>query len=158
MTRPFLLAPLMTAALTLNLGVSAEAKTVQAAAPAASTPSGGPDAGSAVVTVIVQRGETAYSIAKRNGLSIDQLLSLNNLATPDLEVGQMLLVRAPIHVTQRGDTLYAVARQYGVSVDALLAANLLPRDSKLEIGQTLKVPFVSTSVLASAPAAPAGLA
>lgn len=145
MTRPLLLAPLLTAALTL-LGVGAQAKTVQSASEPA-----------AVVTVIVQKGDTAYSLAKRHGLSVDQLLSLNNLSAPDLGVGQMLLVRAPIHVTQRGDTLYGVARQYGVSVDALLAANLLPRDSKLEVGQTLKVPFVSTPLVAAAPASPAGL-
>lgn len=120
-------------------------------AQAANAPAG-PDAsplpGLAVVqtdalqgTVTVQPGDTAYSLARTHGLSLEVLLSLNSLNTPDLRVGQVLRVRAlPPHSVQPGETLYGLSRRFGVSVDALLAANTLPRDVILEVGQLLQIP------------------
>ena len=108
-------------------------------------------------TLTVQRGDTAYSIARRSGLTVDLLLAYNNLASPDIEVGQVLRLRPPTHTAQRGDTIYGLSRMYGVSVDALLAANTLPRDTKLEVGQVLQLPVgldAAAPVIAAAPAAP----
>lgn len=107
-------------------------------------------------TLTVQRGDTAYSIARRYGLTVDLLMAYNNLASPDLEAGQVLRLRPPTHTAQRGDTIYGLSRMYGVTVDALLAANTLPRDTKLEVGQVLQLPVgpaASVPVLASAPVA-----
>jgi LysM repeat protein len=42
---------------------------------------------------IVKRGETAFSIAKRHNVSVDQLLKWNNIEALDLKAGQTILVR-----------------------------------------------------------------
>lgn len=95
-------------------------------------------------SVMVQPGDTAYSLSRRAGLSIEAFLALNNLSTPDLKVGQMLTLRdTTAHVVQPGETLYALSRKYGVSVDALKAINTLPEDATISVGQTLKVPMGS---------------
>lgn len=102
-------------------------------------------------TVTVRPGDTAYSLARAHGLTVDALLALNGLTAPDLRAGQVLRVRdVPPYLAQRGDTLYSLARRFGVSVDSLLALNGLPRDTRLEVGQVLRIP-------APGPGAPAPL-
>lgn len=92
-------------------------------------------------TVTVQPGDTAYSLARAYGLTVETLLSLNGLTSPNLRAGQVLRVQAqPPYTVQRGDTVYALARRFGVSVDALLALNSLPKDTLLEVGQVLRLP------------------
>ncbi|WP_026332631.1 C40 family peptidase [Deinococcus apachensis] len=102
-------------------------------------------------TVTVKPGDTAYSLARAYGLTVDALLALNGLTTPELRAGQVLRVRdVPPYIAQRGDTLYLLARRFDVSVDSLLALNGLPRDTRLEVGQVLRIP-------APGPGAPAPL-
>lgn len=93
-------------------------------------------------SVTVQAGDTAYSLARRAGLSVDALLALNGLSTPDLKVGQVLRLQAEptVHMVQAGETPYAISRRYGVSVDALLAANGLSEGAKIAVGQALTLP------------------
>lgn len=96
---------------------------------------------SAAGTVTVRAGDTAYSLARTNGLTVDALLALNGLGAPDLQVGQVLRVAEDsTYAVQRGDTLYSLSRRYGLTVDRLLALNGLAPDVVLEVGQVLKVP------------------
>ncbi|MFC4453365.1 LysM peptidoglycan-binding domain-containing protein [Deinococcus sonorensis] len=107
----------------------------------------------------VQTGDTAYSIARHAGLSVEALLQLNHLSGPDLHVGQTLTLTAATPVTgsytvQPGDTAYSIARAHGLSLDALLTLNHLDT-SDLRVGQRLQLPAgVSTPVPVAAPAAP----
>ena len=89
-------------------------------------------------SVTVQRGDTVYSLAKRNNLSVNTLLSLNNLATPDLEVGQVLWLTPPTYRVAQGDTAFSVARRNDLSVDELLSLNYLS-SATLSAGQVLWV-------------------
>jgi len=41
---------------------------------------------------VVQRGDTLYKISRANNVSVSQLMSMNNLSSPSLEVGQRLRV------------------------------------------------------------------
>lgn len=41
----------------------------------------------------VKRGETLYSIARKHGLTVDKLKTLNNLTSNTIEIGQKLLLR-----------------------------------------------------------------
>ncbi|MCD0159556.1 LysM peptidoglycan-binding domain-containing protein, partial [Deinococcus sp. 6GRE01] len=95
--------PLTVLALSLSLGgLPAAAQTLTAplvvAAPATDL------RGAASVTV--QPGDTAFSLARRAGLSVEALLALNGLTRPDLRVGQVLTLRdlPRTHVTQPGET------------------------------------------------------
>ncbi len=101
----------------------------------------------------VTKGDTAYSLAKRYGLNVDQLLSLNHLSSPALEVGQLLLVTPPTYTVVKGDTAYSVARRSGLSVDALLSFNGMS-DPHLEIGQLLRLTPNSAAPQMSALATP----
>lgn len=95
---------------------------------------------------IVKSGDTLWSIAKNNGLSVDELKDLNNLTSNKLSVGQKLLIGEDIvpvindtYIVKKGDTLYGIAKKYGLSVDELKKYNNL-NSSSLSIGQKIKIP------------------
>lgn len=147
MPRPAHLACCLTLLLTLGAALA------QAGAPA-----GSPATGTTATTVTVQTGDTAYSIARRAGISVETLLTLNGLSSPQLRPGQTLRLAEPrLHVVQPGETLYALARRYGVSVEALLFENTLPVGATLRTGQSLKLPgaALTASTRPQAAAAPA---
>jgi cell wall-associated NlpC family hydrolase len=124
-------------------------------------------------SVTVQPGDTAFSLARRAGLSVAELLALNGLSSPDLRVGQVLRLRVlPVtYAVQPGDTLYALARRFGVTVDALSAASGLTAGASLRAGQVLTLPAgvtaaptvqaqalgTATPPAAPTPAAPGGV-
>lgn len=111
---------------------------------------------------VVRSGESLWTIARRHGMSTQQLASLNGLSGEAmLKPGQRLVIRGdgggdgsatrtaaaadaaaaarPIrYKVQSGDTLFSIARRFEVSVRQLQAWNGL-RDSGLRTGQTLTV-------------------
>lgn len=90
-------------------------------------------------TVMVDRGDTLYSISRRYGLPLRDVIDANNLKPPyTLKVGQVL--RLPVstyHIVARGDTLYSISRQYGVDVNSLKRVNGLSYPYTLAIGQKI---------------------
>ena len=97
----------------------------------------------------VKSGNTLWSIAKNNGLTVDELKNLNNLTSNKLSIGQKLKLSSDTmsedtYIVQSGDTLYAIARKYGVSVDELKKYNNLSSNT-LSIGQVLKIPNKSNN-------------
>lgn len=93
----------------------------------------------------VKSGDTLWSIARKLGVTVDELKQANNLAGNLLNVGQNLLIPSKeptsdnTYVVQKGDSLYAIARKLGTTVDNLKSINNLTTDA-LSIGQILKVP------------------
>jgi LysM repeat protein len=101
---------------------------------------------------IVRSGDTLSTVASRNGLSVAQLRSANNLRGDLIRVGQTLQIpdtagrsapqqvasREVTHQVQRGETLWRIASRYRTSVDALRAQNGLA-DDLLRVGQMLLV-------------------
>ena len=100
----------------------------------------------------VKKGDTLYSIASKNGLTVNELKSLNNLTSDTLTIGQSLLIdKAPspstditTYTVKKGDSLYKIAKQYNTTVSNLMTINNL-KSSNLSIGQKLKVPVSNTS-------------
>lgn len=134
---------------------------VQAVQPATATP---PKQLISYSTITVQRGDTAYALAREFGLTVPDLLALNGLVTHNLEVGQTLKVaEIPPYQVAKGDTLYSLARTHGVTLEALRAANNLSEDATaIEIGQWLAIPAApqprpmpAEVLAASQPASPA---
>ncbi|GGK97821.1 C40 family peptidase [Deinococcus radiotolerans] len=107
--------------------------------PSSSGPAAAADGPSSVT---VQPGDTAFSLARRAGLSVADLLALNHLSSADLKVGQVLTLRVvpTTYQVQPGDTLYALARRFNVTVEALLTASTLPTGTVLKVGQMLTLP------------------
>lgn len=109
---------------------------------------------------VVKSGDTLYKIASEYDMSVDELISINNLNTTVLTIGQVLKVKIkydsqiplgaecygsgyvePTYVTytvKKGDSLYTIAQKYNTSVDSLIKLNELTSNN-LSIGQVLKI-------------------
>jgi len=107
-----------------------------------------PDTGAPTNTYTVQFGDTLYTIADDNNISVDELIRLNNLTDYELYVGQILklptlageeeIIGENEYVVKRGDSLYSIARTYGTTVDELKRLNNLTSNA-LDVGQVLIV-------------------
>jgi len=100
-------------------------------------------------TYTVKRGDTLYSISRKYNIPIDTLISLNNLTSPALKIGQVLKLTSDskgnsedteIYQVKRGDTLYNIASKFNTTVDNLKNINNLTSNT-LTIGQNLLVPI-----------------
>jgi murein DD-endopeptidase MepM/ murein hydrolase activator NlpD len=110
----------------------------------------------------VQRGDTLASIAKAQGVSIEDIAAANGLSSPyRLTAGQTLKVpggeeparsnsapsRAPerraessTHTVAAGDTLFALARKYDTTPAAIAEASGISANTGLRVGQKLTIP------------------
>ena len=85
---------------------------------------------------IVQKGDTLWSIARKNGITVEKLKEMNNLKSNLLTIGQKLLLTNNTYIVKKGDTLYSIAKKYNTSVSKLKNINGLKSDL-LSIGQKL---------------------
>lgn len=103
-----------------------------------------------------QEGETLYSIARRNSMSLDELMEENPHLEGELKVGQALRIprredgRPPrslkdtviFHVVEAGESIRSIATLYGTDPILLVLANeLFFKD--IEAGDLLIVPIPS---------------
>ena len=98
---------------------------------------------------IVKKGDSLYSIARSNNMTVDKLKSLNNLTSNILSIGQKLIINSGskvsnnVYVVKKGDTLWSIANNFNVSVNDLKNANNKSNNS-LSIGEQLIIPGKST--------------
>ena len=65
---------------------------------------------------IVKSGDTLWSIARNNGLTVDELKRINNLSNNALSIGQVLKLKpstsggTETYTVKSGDTLYGIAK------------------------------------------------
>lgn len=89
-------------------------------------------------------GETLGLIAKSYGVTVGDLIALNNIQNPDLiSIGQILNIRRVTQSTYtvtNGDSLWALSGHYGVTVAAIMEANDLDDPDLITVGQKLKIP------------------
>ena len=103
---------------------------------------------------IVKRGDNLINIAKQFNVTVDDLISSNNLNSTTLQIGQVLTIPTGIneenetpseiidYVTYQvlpGDTLYKIANTYNTTVDNIKNLNNLTSNT-LSIGQVLNIP------------------
>lgn len=91
---------------------------------------------------IVKKGDTLYSIAKANNVTVNQLLAWNPSIDPKaLKIGARVTVKGGTSTYRvvKGDTLYSISGRHGMSVSTLASLNGIAVNSTLKIGQTLKV-------------------
>ncbi|GAB4033074.1 lytic transglycosylase domain-containing protein [Spirosoma gilvum] len=112
----------------------------------------------------VEPGQTYYSISKQYGLTVDELLSMNNLTRDNvLEVGQQLTVKATpgsravqastpakssaaeaaqptvtYHTVTKGETMFRISKNYGVTIEQIQSWNNLS-DVTVREGQKIKI-------------------
>ena len=91
------------------------------------------------ITYTVKSGDNLYSIANRYGVSVKEIMNLNNLTSNLLNVGQTLRIptsETNTYIVKSGDNLYSIARRYNTTVDAIKRKNNLVSNN-LSIGQSL---------------------
>jgi D-gamma-glutamyl-meso-diaminopimelic acid endopeptidase CwlS/peptidoglycan endopeptidase LytF/peptidoglycan endopeptidase LytE len=94
-------------------------------------------------TYVVKKGDTLYSIAKAQKVSVTQLREWNGLKSDTLKVGQVLTISKVaqtyvLHTVKKGETLYKISKTYNVSIANLKTLNGLKSDT-VSIGQVLKI-------------------
>jgi LysM repeat protein len=109
--------------------------------------------------VTVKDGETLSEIADRHGMSVNELVRLNDLSNADhVETGSTLRVKASAvassraadgpssyrkgaseHVVQPGQNLSSIAEGYGVPMSRLVAINGLQNANHVEVGMRLRL-------------------
>lgn len=98
--------------------------------------------GPAPSSVVVQKGDTLYSISRRYDLPLREIIELNGLKPPySLRIGQVVrLPSARYHIVAKGDTLYNISKRYNVNINSLSKANDLRPPYTLAVGQRLQLP------------------
>ncbi|MEZ4422957.1 MAG: LysM peptidoglycan-binding domain-containing protein [Gemmatimonadota bacterium] len=100
--------------------------------------------GGADVTHVVQRGENPWTISRRYGVPVDDLLAWNSLTKGEtIHPGTRLQVRGArvvLYRVQSGDTLSGIAARHGVSARAIADANGLTLRSVIRPGDQMKIP------------------
>jgi len=105
-----------------------------------------------------------FTIAKSQGVTIDELKEWNDLSESKIVVGQILNIEKSsrkintttvhtknnnvyvghtfsIHDVKKGESVYTLAQMYNVSSEEIIAANQL-KSTELAIGQRLKIPVL----------------
>ena len=111
---------------------------------------------SETVTYTIQSGDTLYSIAQRYGMTLDEIMKLNNITdSSSLTVGQVLIIsgdqaspttppvsngKETVHIVQKGENLFRIALRYGVTVQAIASRNKIVNPSLIWTGQKLVIP------------------
>jgi spore germination protein len=100
---------------------------------------------------VVKAGDTINSIAAQYGVSVDRIVTDNQLPNPqNLVAGQSLGIRFPdvVHTVAAGDTVASIAQRYGVSVNQIRQNN--PRETAQESltpGDVLVITFAQEEKL-----------
>ena len=92
----------------------------------------------------VKEGENLSAIAAQYGLSMAEIIEVNDLNSQRLYSGQILMVEKPetggrqYHTVKPGETLFSIARRYNISLTRLRELNRLSA-SELQPGQNLLI-------------------
>jgi murein DD-endopeptidase MepM/ murein hydrolase activator NlpD len=89
---------------------------------------------------ILQNNETLYSIAKKYGCALEELMRANGIDDPrSLQVGMNLIIPDK-HTVSKGETLYGIAKNYGIPLAKLLELNGIDENYLLKVGDVLSIP------------------
>ncbi|RFU68245.1 3D domain-containing protein [Bacillus sp. V59.32b] len=103
--------------------------------------SGSLGANASAQDVKVKDGDTLWGLSQKYEVSVEELKSLNNLATDTIQLGAVLKVsQQKYHTVKSGDTLWKIAQQYGVTVEDIkqvnkLASDIIQPGAQLAIGE-----------------------
>ena len=96
----------------------------------------------------VKSGDSLWSIAKKNNISVLELKEANGLTGNSLSIGDVLKIPTKktiqdvdtnIYIVKKGDSLYKIAQNYNITISELIQLNNLS-NTNLSIGQVLKLP------------------
>ena len=98
---------------------------------------------------VVHSGDTLYKIAQENNTTVDELVKLNNISTPDvINIGQEFLLpddqvvntnAEEFYTIKSGDTLSKIAQENNTTVDELVRLNNIENRDYIISGQKIKI-------------------
>lgn len=98
---------------------------------------------------VVKDGESISDIAKMFNVSVDTILSANNMKKGDkLVVGDVLLIlpcSGVQYTIKKGDSLQSIATHFKVDVNDVASANSIALDAKLSAGDQILIPGATMS-------------
>jgi spore germination protein len=98
---------------------------------------------------IMQPGETIYHLSNRFNVSVETIMTFNELSDPSHTYpGQLLFIPTPYrqpvegkeYIVQQGDTLYDIAVKHNVSMRDLIRVNYITLPYIVYAGQSLILP------------------
>ena len=105
------------------------------------------------LTYAVVYGDTKYSLARRFGMSVEELENQNPHIRSGLQAGHILKIESQrstnsesnfdivkTHRVLKGETLWGISKNNGLTVEQLVNANSDILQGILQIGQVLKIP------------------
>ncbi len=98
--------------------------------------------------VIIQKGDTIYSIAKKNNVPLKDIIIRNNLTPPyTLSIGQKIYIpNTAFHIVQKEDTVYSISRKYNVNLNSLVKLNNLKEPYTIVPGQKITLPASNINI------------
>lgn len=122
-------------------------------------PPGAPAPPAARIEYVVQPGDTLFLIARRHGLTLEEILRANpQITNPQLIMpGEVVFIPARVapapppgmfrrYVVQPGDTMFLIARKFGISLQELVRANPGVDPDLILPGQVINVPSPTGAV------------
>lgn len=97
----------------------------------------------------VMAGDTLYSLSRKHQTTQEEIIKLNNLATPyTLKIGSKIIVRKVAAKMQKaqqievknGDSLLQISKDYQVTLRDLIKQNNLTPPYNLKVGQKITIP------------------
>jgi lipoprotein YgeR len=94
-------------------------------------------------TYTVKKGDTLYSISKKNNLTVEQLIQNNNIKDiTSIPVGTILNLSKlsdNTHIVIKGDTLFSISRKYNIPLLKIMEYNYFEEGQLLKLGQEIKL-------------------
>ena len=118
-----------------------------------------PIAKNKVITHTIKKGDTLYSLAKKYGTTVEDIVRIN----PDITDGKTISIGKTYkmvannnskisnnnsfdYTVKKGDTLYSLAKKYGTTVEDIVRINPDITDGEgIKIGVTYKIPNLTTN-------------
>ena len=92
----------------------------------------------------VRAGETLWDIARSYGITVDSILSSNNIPNSNrIQVGQelqILTVKGVLHPVAYGESLWEIAERYKVPMEEIIKANNIVDASRIQPNDKLVIP------------------
>lgn len=88
---------------------------------------------------IIKRGDTLWSIAKKNNITVNDLMTYNNLKSINLSIGDKLQIpntNRIYYTVKEGDTIFSIAAANNLSVEELKNLNNLTSNA-VTLGEEL---------------------
>ncbi len=97
-----------------------------------------------IFTHSVHAGETLWDIAQAYGITVDTILSANDLRDPNrIRVGQNLRipsVKGVLHRVSTGESLWEIADRYKISIDEIAEANSIKDPGRIKPNDEIVIP------------------